>query len=344
MAAPTIFDVARRAGVSKSTVSKVLTRAPHVSKVTRERVEAAIADLNYHPNVAARRFQSRRSQLIGMCFPTIGEVPQLPLYFSAFMGGAAAVAGRHGYDLVWLVSAADREHYEGYARVYLRREVDGLLLTSMLPSDPRVAALQQAQCPFVIVGRYNHAEVCTVDVDNVAVGYLATRHLLELGHTRIALLNGPPEYLYCQDRYTGYARALEESGVTPAPEYVSWTLYSEANGYEVMRSLCALSPHPTAFVVTDTSLQSGCLRALQDEGVRLPEDGSLVGVDSAMPVSPRPAITSVIQPVTTLAATAATLLLQLIAGEQPDPRQVVIDPTLVEGASTAPPSPLVASA
>ena len=96
MPVPTIFDVARRAGVSKSTVSKVLTRAPHVSQAARERVEAAIADLNYHPNVAARRFQSRRSQLIGLAFPPMGEPTQLPPFFSALMSGVMLKTALYG--------------------------------------------------------------------------------------------------------------------------------------------------------------------------------------------------------------------------------------------------------
>lgn len=337
MPVPTIFDVARRAGVSKSTVSKVLTRAPHVSQAARERVEAAIADLNYHPNVAARRFQSRRSQLIGLAFPPMGEPTQLPPFFSALMSGASTVVGRHGYDLVWLVSGAAQKHHDGYARAYLRREVDGLLLTNMLPRDPRVSALQQTACPFVIVGPYDHAGVYTVDVDNVAVGYLATRHLLALGHTRIALLNGQRKLPFCQDRYAGYARALQESGIVVHQQYVSWQPFSEAAGYEATRRLRGARPRPTALITTDTAVQVGCLRALHEQRVGIPEHCSLVGVDNAMPSSVGPAITAVVQPVTDLGATAAALLLQLIAGERPEPWPRVLHPVLVVGPSTAPP-------
>jgi DNA-binding LacI/PurR family transcriptional regulator len=337
MAAPTIFDVARRAGVSKSTVSKVLTRAPRVSAAARERVEAAIADLNYHPNTAARRLQSRRSRLIGLAFPHIEAYAPLPLFFSAFLSGAGTVAGRHGYDLVWLVAVANQEQHDGYARAYLRREVDGLLLTDMLPSDPRVSALQRTACPFVIVGRYDHAAVYTVDVDNVAVGYLATRSLLALGHTRIALLNGPRERLFCQDRYAGFARALAESGLAVDAERISWSPFSEANGYEATRRLLSLRPRPTALIVTDTALQSGCLRALQEAQLHIPEHCSLVGVANALSGSAGPPITAVVQPVAELAAAAAQLLLRLIAGERPASRHHVLHPLFVEGPSTAPP-------
>jgi LacI family transcriptional regulator len=269
--------------------------------------------------------------------PNLEESARLPQFFSAFLSGAGTVAGRHGYDLVWLVSVAHQGQHDGYARAYLRREVDGLLLTDMLPSDPRVRALQRTECPLVIVGRYDHAEVYTVDVDNLAVGYLATRSLLALGHTRIALLNGQRERLFCQDRYAGFVRALAESGLAVHDEYLSWRPFSEADGYEATRRLLSLRPRPTALIVTDTALQSGCLRALHEAQLHIPEHCSLVGVANALSGSPGPPITAVVQPVADLAAAAAQLLLQLIAGEHPASRHRVLHPLFVDEPSTTPP-------
>lgn len=336
MSSPTIFDVARRAGVSKSTVSKVLTQAPYVRLETRQRVEAAIAALNYHPNVTARRFQSRRSHLIGLGLPEIGSQP-LPLFYAAFMSGVGVVAAECDYNLVWLL-AHDRatEHHDTYAKAYLRREVDGLLLTAIPLSDPRIAALRRTECPFVIVGRYDNPDVYTVDVDNVAVGYLATRHLLSLGHTRIGLLKGHRDQPFSHDRYTGYLQALGERGVAIDDPLVQWPARNEMSGYDAtLQMLDAFAP--TAFIATDMGLQASCLRALYDRHRRVPGECSVVGVADVMPDTAEPTISVVVQPTLELARTAPELLLRLIARMRPEHKQYILSPVFVDGLSTAPP-------
>jgi len=336
MSPPTIFDVARRAGVSKSTVSKVLTQTPHVRLETRQRVEAAIADLNYHPSVTARRFQSRRSHLIGLGLPEIGYQP-LPLFYAALMSGVGVVTAECGYNLVWLL-ANDRatEHHDTYAKAYLRREVDGLLLTAIPLGDPRIAALRRTECPFVIVGRYDNPDVYTVDVDNVAVGYLATRHLLNLGHTRIGLLKGHRDQPFSHDRYTGYLQALRESGVAIDDPLVQWPARNDVSGYAAtLQMLDAFAP--TAFIATDMGLQPGCLRALHDRHRRVPTECSVVGVADVMPDTAEPTISVVVQPTFDLAGMAADLLLRLIAGTRPEHKRYVLSPVFVDGLSTVPP-------
>jgi len=337
---PTIFDVAREAGVSKSTVSKVLTNAPYIRAETRKRVEAAVALLNYHPNVAARRFQSRQSRLVGLVLPNVGEPSTPPAFFTAFMRGAGKAAADHHYDLIWLVSISRRVGAaEDYAQTYLRREVDGMVLTNVPLGDPRVAALKQTGCPFVVVGRYDDPDVHTVDVDNLAIGYLATQHLLRLGHRRIALLNGRPHHPFCQDRLAGYARALTEYGLALDDSLVSWLSFREQDGYDATLHLLHGESPPTALIVTDAGLREGCRRALEELRVHAPLQVSVVGVDDFPPVSGRPIATAVVQPTAELGIAAVELVLQLIAGHPVSIRQQVLAPTLVKGHSSAPPWP-----
>ncbi|HEV7213668.1 MAG TPA: LacI family DNA-binding transcriptional regulator [Chloroflexota bacterium] len=335
MTQPTIFDVAARAGVSKSTVSKVLTRARYVSDDARARVEAAIDELQYHPSAAARRLQSRRSRLLGLIMPRIAEPPIPAGFFSAFMFGAGEAAAMHGYDLVWHVSL----HFGGamaddFARRFLQREVDGLVLANMLLEDPRVAALLKADCPFVLVGRYVDPQVYTVDIDNIAVGRLATDHLLEQGHRRIGLLNGMAELPFCQDRHQGYQAALADSAVQGDPTLVSWQPFRESAGYDAMRRLLAAGVR--AVIVTDAALRAGCLRALHEQGVAVPSQCSVVGIEDVAPDQEQFGLTAVIQPTGALAAAAVEMVMQMLSGKPPVRRRLLLAPRLFSGASTSP--------
>lgn len=334
MVRPTIFDVAARAGVSKSTVSKVLTHARHVSEDARARVEAAIQELQYHPSAAARRLQSRRSRLLGLIMPRIGEPPIPAGFFSAFMLGAGEAAARHGYDLVWHVSL----HFAGataddYARRYLQREVDGLLLANMRLEDPRVAALREAGCPFVVVGRYADPHVYTVDIDNVAVGYLATRHLLERGHRRIGLLNGMTELPFCQDRHQGYHAALAEHGLASDPALATWQPFRESAGYETTCRL--LADGVRALIVTDAALRAGCLRALHEQGVAMPGQCSIVGIEDVAPEQEQLGLTAVVQPTGAMAAAAVDVVVQMLNGQPPAQRRRLLAPRLYPGINMA---------
>jgi LacI family transcriptional regulator len=334
VAQPTIFDVAARAGVSKSTVSKVLTQARYVSDDARRRVEAAIDELKYHPSAAARRLQSRRSRLLGLIMPRLGQPPIPAGFFSAFMFGAGEAAARHGYDLVWHVSL----HFGGvkgddYARRFLQREVDGLILANMLLEDPRVAALVSVDCPFVLVGRYADPRVYTVDIDNVAVGHLATKHLLEQGHRRIGLLNGVAELPFCQDRHQGYQAALAECGVRDEPALVSWQPFRDSAGYDATCRLLAAGVR--ALVVTDAALRAGCLRALQEQGVAVPSQCSVVGIEDVAPDQVHHGLTAVVQPTGALAAAAVEMVLQILNGAPPAQRRLLLAPRLIPGAAPA---------
>lgn len=335
MVQPTIFDVAQYAGVSKSTVSKVLTQAPHVSGETRARVEAAMVALHYHPNAAARRLQSQKSKLIGLIMPRIGEPPVAAGFFSAFMFGAGGAAARYGYDLVWHVSAqADDTSVDEYARRYLRREVDGLLLANTRLEDPRVAALQASGCPFVIVGRYSDPLVYSVDVDNVAVGSMATRYLLDLGHRRIGLLNGMAELPFCEDREQGYRQALTAFGTVVEPALIYRQRLREDDGYTATRTFLQ-AEGGSALIVTDAALRVGCLRALHEQGIPVPAKCSVVGVDDVEPEQGQLGLTAVVQPTGEMAAIAVETLLQLLRGAPPPVRRRLLPPRLAPGVSTA---------
>jgi len=331
----TITDIARLAGVSKKTVSRVINQEPYVNKATRERIEAIIAEHGYQPDPQARGLAFRRSFLVGL----IHDNPNSQYVENIHLGILDALSTR-GYELV--IRPCDRRSpaFLDDMRVFVERlRLFGVVLTPSVSEDERLAKLlESADCPYV---RITCAAldmptrlVLTRDAHGAAA---AARRLAELGHRRIAYISGPPLFRSAHERRQGFIAGLAEYGLELAPELTVPGAYTYESGLARGRDLLARSDRPTAIFAGNDEMASGVYGAAHELGLRIPEDLSIVGFDDA-PIATRmwPAMTSVRLPVREMGRAAAE---QLFAKSKDGASgsSAEFTPALIERQSTAPP-------
>lgn len=327
----TIRDVARAAGVSIGTVSLAMADHPDVAETTKERVRQAAADLSYSPSAVGRALQARRTNSIALVVPHSGQHVFSHLYFMEVMSGVSEVLDASGMTLVVSTSPTEADEEAAYLKILKSQQVDGVILASAALHDPNIAHLQQSAHPFVYIGRYPlNTLVPAVGIDDIGGARIATRHLLEHGHTRIAHISGPLAHLSAMDRQQGYEQALAEVGVDLRSEYCFEGDYSEATGRAGMHALLNLPEPPTALFGANDETALGAIAALREAAIEPGKDFPVVGFDDvvlARLVSP--SLTTVRQPMRQLGVIAATLLLDLLSGQQPEVFQTELATELV---------------
>lgn len=231
----TIIDVAKRAGVSPSTVSRVISNHPRISPATARKVREAMEELGYHPNIAAKNLVSKTAQAIGVILPRPAEELFLNLFFPEVLRGIVTQATRAGYDLTMTAGTTEREELDAVTRLVKGRRADGVVLLYSRRNDPLVAFLTEQRFPFVLIGRSEeHPDVLSVDNDNVQAAYDATRHLIAQGHRRIGFVSGPPNLVVSRDRLEGYRKALQEAGLETRDEWIVEGEFLQESGYRAM--------------------------------------------------------------------------------------------------------------
>jgi LacI family transcriptional regulator len=314
---PTIEDIARLAGVKKTTVSRVLNNKPDVSPKTRERVMRVIEEQQFVPSMTAAGLASGRKLLIGMLIPSF-TWPLIP----ELMRGVAEVLEQTPYELVlYSINDADlkRNRSEVINRVLATQLTAGLLAVFPGSASAELTRLYHQGFPVVIVDDQLKQTTPWVGVDNVTGAYTVVRHLTRLGHRRIAHIAGPKEYLASHDRYEGYRRALEEVGVTPDPELVLEGDFLPPSGRACATRLFQLpqGKRPTAIFAATDQMAYGVLAAAEEYGLAVPRDVALVGFDDDSPSSHvRPPLTTVRQPYYEMGAQGLKLLLSLLDAPQ----------------------------
>ncbi|MCM8748499.1 LacI family transcriptional regulator [Thermomicrobiaceae bacterium CFH 74404] len=334
----TVRQVAREAGVSVATVSHYLNgRYSEMSAATRERVQATIERLGYRPNELARSLARRRTATIGLIISSLTN----SLYPLVILGAEAACR-RAEYSLL-LADAPDVESERRAVDLMRRKQVDGLILFSISLIGIANEHLFRAQAegtPVVVINRDLPAEapISQIQFDNFRGAYLATKHLIELGHRRIAHITHPLNRFTAISRRAGYTAALAEAGLEHDPSLVVSGDYSFESGYEATRSL--LERQPSAVFVGSDAMAAGALRALRDAGREAPHDLSLVAFGNPDYIRySTPALTTVDLPIAEAGAIAVELLLERI-GEPEAPAQTrVLQPKLLIRETTAPPQP-----
>jgi LacI family transcriptional regulator len=308
---PTLADVAEAAGVDVSTVSRVLNgQVRHrVSDSTRERVIEAARRLAYRPNALARGLRTSRTYTLGIALPDAAH-PEL----DGIVGGAARAAAEQGYAMVLAQAEPTRRASE--VVVPRRARLDGLLIaTAEDEAAPAASRHVDGGAPCVVLNRRSRGVAHAVSFDDEAAARMATEHLLELGHRRIALLAGRPGGWRASRRLAGFAAALGQAGLASDPRLVAATASDVGSGESAMRTLLARRPHPTAVVAASSALAAGALRALRAAGLAVPADVSVVGVhDGAVADLLSPALTTVRLPSRELGAGAARGLIDLLEG------------------------------
>jgi LacI family transcriptional regulator len=331
----TITDVSKRAGVSRSTVSRVVAGNGYVSEARRKAIETAIAELGYRPNTLAQALRSNRSNVIGAVFVDVGTP-----YFSNMVYGLQRAIRPAGKALMVSSGYADQDEEARAIIELIDRSCDGIVLYLERPMRADVVEIvRKAAIPVVSIGQ-NHCPVSRgrVILDNHEGARLAMRHLLEQGHRRIVHLTGQVDFGDTVARLEGVRAALAEFGMTLDDITVVNGIFHQDFGYDATRRLVAEGHDFTAIFAGDDDMAAGVLLALRDAGLRVPDDVSVMGFDDAFHARHMwPPLTTVRQPVDALGETAATLLLRLLADPANGPLQTVIDTTLVTRDSVAAP-------
>ncbi|HET6967916.1 MAG TPA: LacI family DNA-binding transcriptional regulator [Ornithinibacter sp.] len=331
----TIADVAAQAGVGAGTVSRVLNDSPRVSERTRARVLAAIDLLDYRPNPLARALSRGRCQTLGVVVPFFTHASAV----ERLRGVVAALDASH-YDLVLFNVESPLHRDEHLATLTRRDRADGLLIVS-LPTPPAgLARLALSGVPVVLLDARG-AGVPAVVTDDVAGGRLATRHLLDLGHERVAFIGDDPGnplgFVAGSCREQGYRDTMAEAGL-PVPEaYVQHGPHVRTVARELTERLLARRDRPTAVFASSDTQALGVLEAVRAAGLDVPGDVSVIGYDD-VEVSGYAGLTTVHQPLFESGKLAATLLLDAVDAERPPEATIHQLPTeLVERSTTAPP-------
>ncbi|MFI2856091.1 LacI family DNA-binding transcriptional regulator [Paenibacillus sp. JSM ZJ436] len=310
----TIKDVAKKAGVSPSTVSRVLSNHPRISRETSRRVKDIMEELGYHPNIMAKSLVSKTTESICVILPKPAEELFLNLFFMELIRGIVAQANRAGYDVLISSGGNEKEEVEAVSRLLHGRRVDGAILLYSRQDDPVVNFLKTHDYPFVLVGRSDsYPDILSVDTDNVQAAYDATRHLIAQGHERIGFVSGPPNLVVSKDRLEGYNRALTDCGITLRKDWIVEGEFLQDSGYRAMSFFMNLPERPTALVIVDDIVSFGVLRGLHELGYKVPEDVSIISFNNiSLTELSTPPLSSVDIGIYNLGYTASQALIQNI--------------------------------
>lgn len=338
----TIKDVARIAGVSPSTVSRVLAGNPRISSETQAKVREVLKALNYYPHAGARSLVTGSSRTIGLITsrPT-AETFAAP-FFPEVIRGIGSVLETEGYNLLISTVQGEANQREACLHLLRSRHVDGVILSLSVLGDELIHALVAEKRNFVLIGRpadadgrLSHPKVHFVNNDNVLAAAVAVEHLVSRGHRRIAFISGPQHWVFCHDRLQGYRQGLQEAGIPFRPELVQVIPTTQADGARACERLLALPDPPTAILAVDDCVALGVLEAALRRGRRIPADLAVAGFnDSPITAWTRPPLTTVRIPVFELGATAARMLVNRLHGIPSRPHQVVLPSQLIAREST----------
>jgi len=327
----TMEQIAELAGVSRSTVSRVVNGDASVRGEVRERVLQVVRETGYQPHAAARSLVTRRSQIIGVVIPE--EVKKLftDPFFPLFLYGVTEACNAHSYYLMLSLFNGPADQAEMYRRIIGSGHVDGMIVASAHTHDPLFPKLLRDGVPFVLAGRHPDERVTYVDVDNVGGARMAVEHLIRLGHTRIATITGPLTMAHGEDRLTGYRQALGAHGFAIDERLIVEGDYTEPSGSMGVQRLLPASP--TAIFAASDMMAIGALKALREAGLRVPEDIALVGFDDvSMASAVVPALTTVRQPISRMGSMATEILLGMLNssnGALIPPQKVILPTELV---------------
>lgn len=324
----TLQDIGRLAGVSRSTVSRVINDHAAVSPDVRARVLEVIERTGYTPNMAARSLVSGKSGVIGLVIPSrVHSLFEDP-YFSRLIAGVTSAANEAGTTLSLFLFQNEEEEAALYPRVVSSRFLDGLIITATRMADPLVARINTNEVPVVMVGRPDVQGLSYVDADNKGGAHQAALHLADLGHRRIGLVAAPSNTTAGQDRTEGFIEGLATRGRALHPSLRADGDFSSAGGYAAMQQLIPNEPD-AVFVASDT-MAVGALRALRERGIRVPEDMALMGFDGLAPSNATtPRLTTMHQPVTETGRRAVRVLDGLVNGTLIGPVSEVLPVDLV---------------
>jgi LacI family transcriptional regulator len=331
----TIRDVARRAGVSTMTVSRVINSSGYTSRETRARVERAVAELGYVPNALARHLRSKRTRTVALVLSDLTNP-----FFTTLARGVEDVAAANDFALMFCNTDESESEEIAYLQMLIQRQIDGVLLVPSSNSGASLRLLRSHRVPVVVLDRrVPSPRVDEVRSDSEAGAFQLVSHLIELGHRRIAMLSGRRNISTSADRVSGYRRALTEAGIPYEERLVRYEGFGVEGGLRMARELLQASPRPTAMFGANNFIAFGAIRALREAELRVPDDMSVVAFDD-LPEDwiIDPFLTVVEQRAYEMGKQAAELMLERLAGDgRPKRRSIILPVDLIVRRSTASP-------
>jgi LacI family transcriptional regulator len=323
----TLEDIARKSGVSRSTVSRVINGDEKVKPETRDKVMAIIHEFNFQPNLAARGLAARRTNVIGLVTPAGVSTLFTDPYFPQLIRGVTSACNARQYTVMLWLAEPEFER-RTISQILHNGLLDGVIVSSMVMDDPIVQSLYESNMPFILVGRHPTLDVNYIDVDNVQGGMDATLHLLRQDRKRVATITGPRNMIAGFDRFQGYKKALQQRHLPVLDELIAEGNFQEEGGYEAMKKL--LPGKPDAVFAASDAMAFGAMRAVREAGLRVPEEIAIVGYDDLPAASQvTPPLTSIRQPTERMGSLAVDTLIDMIEKPQPQTRHLLLATELV---------------
>ncbi len=337
--AATIYDVARRAGVSPMTVSRVVNGEANVRDATRASVQKAMRELQFRPNKAARSLAGAAETRIGLIYNNPSTA-----YFTEFLMGALEGSGRNGVQLVVdKCKIGDLQAAAAAVRNIIKGGINGMVLTAPMSEDANLIAELKGQnlsLVGVATGSYS-GEITCVGIDDFRAAYDMTKYLINLGHQRLGFIKGHPSHSSSRLRLAGFEAAVREAGNKVEKPRVAQGFYSYRSGMEAADELLSVKLPPTAIFASNDDMASGVMSVAHRKSLDVPRDLSIVGIDDTIAGSLWPTLTTIRQPIFDIASTAVNTLAQTVrdkrAGRETERQNIVVPHVLVERESAAPP-------
>ncbi len=320
---PTIREVAKQAGVAPITVSRVLNRSGYVSQDVRERVERAAAELHYIPNMLGSSLRSKKTHILALLLDDVTNP-----FWTTVARGAEDAANESGYYVVLCNTDESQIKESQYVNVMLKKRVDGFLLVPVGIGRETIQSIRAQKVPLVIIDRRVAGEaIDIVRSDSEGGAYQLTRHLIEQGHRRIAIISGPENVSTAQDRVAGYRRALLEANLPLDETRIYWGKFVQSHGYEATQAILQLSPRPTALLTSNNFIAVGAMHALRGFGIQVPQSMAIVTFDDfPAGFTIDPFLTTAAQSAYQMGYRATELLLARILGPATNSIQEIVLP------------------
>lgn len=334
-------ELSQTLGLSQTTVSRALNGYPEVNANTRDRVEQAARAHNYRPNTRAKSLATGQAMMIGHVIPMASKHEMVNPIFADFIAGASSTYAERGYEML-LSMVKDGDEMQTYRNLQSRGSVDGVIVHSPKMADPRIGLLRDIGMPFAVHGRASGETdpYSWLDVNNRSAFERATDFLLDLGHTRIALINGFEFMDFAHRRRAGYVGALEARGIAADPALMRSDEMTETFGYRSVQAMQRLEQPPTAYLVSSMICALGVRRAVEDAGLVMGRDVSIVTHDDALSYLQNgadvPIFTATRSSVRVAGEMLAHMLLDRIANPNDEPKQTLLEAELMVGRSTGP--------
>ena len=337
----TIRDVAAKAGVNPSTVSRVFSGKAKISEQTQQRVLEAAEALGFHPNAIARSLSVRRTNTIAIVVPHIYDGYFDDSFFPQIMRGLLQAAYPLDFRILVGGSASHADVITQTFQILGSRQADGIVVLSNRLDVDTVGALAAQGVPFVLIGKppAHYTDINWVDADNESCTARVVTHLIQQGHRRIAFVGGDPDVAVTRERLRGYQQAMAAAQLPACAQWIDYGYFAEAGGYNAVARMLPLGvAAPTAYYAANDLMAVGILRALREHQIRVPQQVSVIGTnDSAEATHVVPALTTLRVPYAEMAVAAATILIDaILAEEEVPPLQQVIDCELIERHSSGP--------